>query len=335
MAGFTYSSLKTTIQNYVDSSETTFVNTLNTIIEQGEERILKGVWLDNFKKNVTGKATSGTPYLGMPTDFLAPFSLAVLEGDTYHYLNLKQVSFMRAYEPIAGSGTTTYTVTVASGVNTYGSGNKYYLDGINSPTINLTEGQTYRFDQSDSSNLNHPLRFSTTGNGTWGGGTEYTTGVTTVGTPGSAGAYTEITVAEGAPTLHYYCTNHSGMGGQANTPAGPVTGRPKYYAEFDSDTFILAPTPNGNYTFELHYFYRPASLTAAGDSGQTWLSENAPTTLLYACLTEAAIFLKMEPTEIAQYNQRFEDALARLKNTAEGAGTQSQYRYDQVRIPIT
>jgi hypothetical protein len=51
-----------------------------------------------------------------------------------------------------------------------------------------------------------------------------------------------------------------------------------------------------NYTFELHYFYRPASLTAAGDSGQTWISENAPIALLYACLTEAAIFLKMDPS---------------------------------------
>ena len=50
------------------------------------------------------------------------------------------------------------------------------------------------------------------------GGAEYTTGVTTNGTPGSAGAYTQITVAVGAPTLYYYCTNHSGMGGQANTP---------------------------------------------------------------------------------------------------------------------
>ena len=218
MAGFTYSSLKTAIQDYVDTSETTFVNNLNIIIEQAEERILKGVWLDNFKKNVTGTASSGTPYLGMPTDFLAPFSLAVIDSDTYHYLNLKQVSFMRSYKP---------------------------------------------------------------------------------------------------------------------TTTGAVTGRPKYYAEFYSDSFIIAPTPDSNYTFELHYFYRPASLTAAGDSGQTWLSENAPIALLYACLTEASIFLKMDPAETALYNQRFEDALARLKNTAEGAGTQSQYRYDQVRIPIT
>ena len=99
-------------------------------------------------------------------------------------------------------------------------GNKYYLDGSNQTgsAITLTEGSTYRFDQSHSSNSGHPLRFSTTSNGTHGGGSEYTTGVTTAGTPGSSGAYTQITVAVGAPTLYYYCTNHSGMGGQANTP---------------------------------------------------------------------------------------------------------------------
>jgi hypothetical protein len=113
---------------------------------------------------------------------------------------------------------TNYAVTVASGTNVYGSGNKYYINGSVSPTLTLNEGSTYWFDQSDSSNSGHPLRFSATANGTWGGGSQYTTGVTTVGTPGSAGAYTKITVASGAPTLHYYCTNHSGMGGQANTP---------------------------------------------------------------------------------------------------------------------
>jgi hypothetical protein len=108
----------------------------------------------------------------------------------------------------------TYTVTVVSD-----SGNKYRFDGhgTSAVTLDLAEGSTYVFDQSDSSNSGHPLRFSTTSDGTHGGGSEYTTGVTTTGTPGSAGAKTTIVVASGAPTLYYYCTNHSGMGGQANT----------------------------------------------------------------------------------------------------------------------
>ena len=108
----------------------------------------------------------------------------------------------------------TFTVTVVS----TGSGNKYFIDGVQQPTLELVEGATFRFDQSDGSNSGHPLRLSTTSDGTHGGGDAYTTNVTTNGTPGSSGAYTQIQVASSAPTLYYYCTNHSGMGGQANTP---------------------------------------------------------------------------------------------------------------------
>ena len=119
---------------------------------------------------------------------------------------------------ISGIVTNTFIVTVATGTNSYGTGNKFYLGGVVSPTIELTEGLTYKFDQSDGTNGTHPLRFSTTPNGTWNGGSEYTTGVSTNGVPGNAGAYTQITVADPAPTLYYYCSAHSGMGGQANTP---------------------------------------------------------------------------------------------------------------------
>ena len=108
--------------------------------------------------------------------------------------------------------------TLAVTVQSTAYGNKYFIDGSETPTLNLYEGSTYRFDQSDSSNSGHPIRFSTTSDGSHGGGSEYTTGVTTNGTPGNAGAYTQIVVASSAPTLYYYCTNHSGMGGQANTP---------------------------------------------------------------------------------------------------------------------
>ena len=105
----------------------------------------------------------------------------------------------------------TYTVKVVSD-----SGNKYRFDdfGTSAVTLDLQEGGTYTFDQADSSNSGHPLRFYTAADKTGG---EYTTGVTTNGTPGSSGAYTRITVAASAPTLYYQCSNHAGMGGQANT----------------------------------------------------------------------------------------------------------------------
>lgn len=116
--------------------------------------------------------------------------------------------------PTISTNVTTLIVTVANP----GSGNKYYIDGVQQDTLSLSEGQTYRFDQSDNTNSGHPLRLSTTSDGTHNSGSEYTTGVTTSGTAGNSGAYTQITVASSAPTLYYYCTNHSGMGGQINTP---------------------------------------------------------------------------------------------------------------------
>ena len=103
-----------------------------------------------------------------------------------------------------------------------GSANKFAIGGSTATVdvlLDLFEGNTYRFDQSDSSNAGHPLRFSLTPNGSHGGGSAYTTGVTVNGTPGQAGAYTQITVAVPTPTLYYYCTNHSAMGWTANTPS--------------------------------------------------------------------------------------------------------------------
>jgi len=91
-------------------------------------------------------------------------------------------------------------------------GNHYAFEGATTPNLVVSEGKTYRFDQSDSTNDSHPFAFSLTEDGS-----TYTTGVTTVGTPGVTGAYTEIKVTKAtANRLFYKCTSHSGMGNQGN-----------------------------------------------------------------------------------------------------------------------
>ena len=144
----------------------------------------------------------------------ASLGTVTISGSITDTVSVSGQAATSAIGSVSVTADTVYTVTVAS----YYGANKYYINGSRQATVTLSEGSTYRFDQSDSSNSGHPLRFSTTSDGTHGGGSEYTTGVTTNGTPGSSGAYTQITVASGAPTLYYYCTNHSGMGGTANTP---------------------------------------------------------------------------------------------------------------------
>lgn len=216
MAGFTYSSLKTAIQDYLDSSETTFVNNLDNFIQTTEERILKNVQLPVFRKNVSGSFTTGNTYLATPSDYLSTFSLAVVDGsNNYSYLLLKQVSYIRDY-----------------------------------------------------------------------------------------------------------------------TPQAATTGKPLYYAQFDDNTFIVAPTPDSDYTTELHYYYRPASLTTLTDSGQSWLSENAPNAMLYGSLVEGAYFLKQDPNTIALYETRYQEALATLKLLGEFKNVRDEARNDQVKLNI-
>jgi hypothetical protein len=204
---YTYSTLKSAIQNYTDSTETTFVANLDNFIETAEQRILNSIDLQYFRKNVEGTVTADNQYLAVPSDYLASFSLSVVSDSNKEFLLEKDVNFVQSINP-------------------------------NSAT----------------------------------------------------------------------------------------TGTPKYYAFFDINNFILAPTPSANATAELHYFYRPNSLTAGGDSGTTWLSTNAPNAMLYGSLVEAYIYLKGEPDLMKLYTDRFMESLVRLKDYGEARENSDAYR---------
>jgi len=210
---FTYAQLKQAIQDYTENDETSFVTNLPLFIRQAEERILKNVQLSLFRKNSTASTTASNPYLAVPSDFLAPFSLSLRGPDQDRFfVEFKDPSFLQSY-----------------------------------------------------------------------------------------------------------------------TPDDTTTGAPRYYGVFDVDNFLLAPTPNApavgqNYTAELHYFYRPLSLTAGSESGTTWLSDNAPNALLYGSLVEAYIYMKGEQDMLQMYEKQFSEAMNRIKDLAESRENSDAYR---------
>ena len=102
---FTYGTLKTAIQDYLEVSESTFTTQLPTFITQAEDRIFSFVQLPEQRKNVQGTLTTGNRFLATPSDFYTPMSLAIISSDTYDYLDFKHPSFIKEYS----SGTTRST----------------------------------------------------------------------------------------------------------------------------------------------------------------------------------------------------------------------------------
>jgi hypothetical protein len=195
---------------------------------------------------------------------------SIVDFDVAKTMTMPQLNDVNDNLPIAAT-TTTYLVTA--------SGGKYFIDGVQNPSLSFVKGNTYIFDLSDASLGAHPLRFATTADAI--GGTQYTTGVTVNGTQGTAGANVTIIVAESAPaTLYYYCTNHTGMGNSisvssavgVNYPKGAfVTGSNNkvYMVKADATSIVqsnLYPTPPSGLTYStvanatIRYFRSVANL---------------------------------------------------------------------------
>jgi hypothetical protein len=204
---FTYTQLQDAIKDFAENTETSFVNNLPIFIRSAEDRIFTLVDLELFRKNATSTLTLNDPFLSVPSDYLAPFSLQVTTSGSEDFLLFKDVNFVQQYHIAAGANAT-----------------------------------------------------------------------------------------------------------------------PRYYGVFDVDNFILGPTPDQAYTVELHYYYRPASITAGAGSGTSWLSENAPNALLYGSLVEAYTYMKGEADMMQLYEQRFAQELQRLKDLAEARENSDAYR---------
>lgn len=114
-----------------------------------------------------------------------------------------------------------------------------------------------------------------------------------------------------------------------------TSGQPIYFGQYDVDNLIIAPVPDQSYAVEIHYMYRPMSLTVGADSATSWLSENAEIALLYGTLVEAYTYLKGDQDLMVLYSQRFAEALARLKNLGEALEPTDEYRVGKLTRPKT
>ncbi len=176
---------------------------------------------------------SFSPLASLPSGFTGDAGLTVrlkytTSGTTWNYLSYFSNDSEDRYLGVYGKHVPTqetYVVKVVAKTAAHkeqgnGSSDGYTIGGIQSPHLELIPGNTYRFDQADSSNSGHPIAFYKKRDKAGGA---YTTGVTSSGTPGSTGAYTQITISDDTPGyLHYQCQSHAYMGGSinANTASG-------------------------------------------------------------------------------------------------------------------
>jgi len=210
-----------------DGSQDTTTEQINRFIRQAEQRIYNTVQFPSLRKNMTGNIQSGNKYLKAPDDFLAVYSLAVIDATgAYEYLLNKDVNFIRQ-------------------------------------------------------------------------------------------AYPNPTTDTGIP--RYYALFGPALVGNAIT---------------DELTFILGPTPNANYSVELHFYYYPESIVDAAD-GRTWLGDNFDSVLLYGTLLEAYIYMKGEADMMAVYEAKYKEALGQAKRLGDGMERQDAYRSGQYRQAVT
>lgn len=133
-----------------------------------------------------------------------------------------------------------------------------------------------------------------------------------------------------ASSQHKFLLNKDVNFVQEYWPTPATTGEPKYYADYDVDNFIVAPTPDSAYTTELHYFYRPESITDI-TGGVTWLGTNASQALLYGALIEAYTFMKGDADLLTQYEERYNTAISRMKMLGEVGEVNDSYRRGLIR----
>jgi len=303
-----YSQLYQAIQDYTETTETTFVDNIPTFVKEAEDRIYNSVQIPSLRKNVIGNFTSGNAYLSLPPDWLANYSVAVISASgEYSFLLNKDVNYIRSAFPNPNvTGTPTHYSLFGSSV--------YDINNLT-----LLVGPTP--DQSYSTELNYfyypptIVQGEITAFGTIVGGATYVPGtyynVPLTGGSGS-GAQADITV------------NSSGV-----VTAVVINSGGQFYTVGNILSCSNSYLGNSGTGFQV-----PVSVVS-NTTGTSWLGLNFDPVLFYGALREAVIFQKQEPDFVKDIEEKFQEALGQLKRLCDGLDRGDAYRDGQTKLRIT
>jgi hypothetical protein len=305
----TYTELKAAIQAYTENTDTSFIAEIPVFVEQAEQRIYNSVQFPSIRKNVAGILSVNNKYLSCPGDFLAVYSLAVIDATgAYEYLLNKDVNFIRqAYPQPTDTAIPKYYALF--GPTTSGSTITNELTFIVGPTPDAAYNVELHYYYYPESIVQTPV--ATLGAIT--GGSAYTNGtylnVALTGGVGS-GAVANIVVSGGAVTSVTLTQGGSGyvIGNTLSAAASTIGG---------TGTLFSVPVA-----------------TVGNALGTSWLGDNFDSVLLYGSLIEAYTYMKGEADMMAMYNQKYMEALSLAKRLGDGMERQDAYRSGQYRQQV-
>ena len=309
-----YETLYNSIQAYAENTEALFVANIPVFIQEAEDRIYNSVNLPSLRKNVTGTLTSGNQYISLPDDWLANYSLAVIDSNNkYNYLLNKDVNYLREAYPTVVYSSPTYQGT-PGGVPAYYALFGSQLSNVNEMTLMVapTPDDNYTVEM-------HYYYYPPT----IVQGQIATLGAITSGSLYTNGVYQNVALTGGSGAN---ATADIVIAGGVVTSVSLRFGGNFYVVGDILSCSSLGSTGSG--------FSIPVA-SVSNSKGTSWLGDNYDPVLFYGAMREALIFMKGEADMVSYYEKMYQEALQQLARLGDGLDRGDFYRNGQLKLNLS